>query len=192
MKILFFFLIGIGTWGSVLAQETFSGRQYINHTEFGVLLGRVKYSNGSQQNVVDSKTSLTLQTFNGLQLSRRFAAGVTLGMDWYKTALINPVAAGIRYDLFGKSNARFFALADAGYGFSWFHEDSDGYKTKGGWMVNPGVGLKIGQVNSAAFTLSFSYKRQEVSADKPLLWNQTERYEKRVYNRIGARLGISF
>ena len=192
MKILFSLFISILILSSVNAQDVEVKNKFINHTEFGGLFGRVKYSNGSQQNTVDSRTSLTLQTFNGIQLSRKLGAGITLGADWYKSALINPVAAGIRYDLSGRSNARFFVIADAGYGFTWLHQDSDGYKTKGGWMINPGIGLRIGKVNTSSFTLSLTYKRQEVSAEKPLLWNQTERREERVYNRIAARIGISF
>ncbi|SEJ56768.1 hypothetical protein SAMN04487995_5346 [Dyadobacter koreensis] len=192
MKILFSLFISILILSSVNAQDVEVKNKFINHTEFGGLFGRVKYSNGSQQNTVDSRTSLTLQTFNGIQVSRKLGAGIILGADWYKSALINPVAAGIRYDLSGRSNARFFVIADAGYGFTWLHQDSDGYKTKGGWMINPGIGLRIGNVNTSSFTLSLTYKRQEVFAEKPLLWNQTERREERVYNRIAARIGISF
>jgi len=192
MKILFSLFISILILSSVNAQDVEVKNKFINHTEFGGLFGRVKYSNGSQQNTVDSRTSLTLQTFNGIQVSRKLGAGIILGADWYKSALINPVAAGIRYDLSGRPNARFFVIADAGYGFTWLHQDSDGYKTKGGWMINPGIGLRIGNVNTSSFTLSLTYKRQEVFAEKPLLWNQTERREERVYNRIAARIGISF
>lgn len=192
MKILFSLFISILVVSAVNAQDVVVKNRFVNHTEFGGLFGRVKYSNGSTQNTVDGRTSLTLQTFNGIQVSRKLGAGITLGADWYKNALINPVAAGIRYDLSGRPNSRFFVIADAGYGFTWLHQDSDGFKTKGGWMVNPGIGLRIGNVNTSSFTLSLTYKRQEVSAEKPLLWNQIERNEERVYNRIAARIGISF
>ena len=192
MKIFFCLLISVLVLNSIYAQDVTVKNKFVNHTEFGGLFGRVKYSNGSSQNTVDSKTSFTLQTFNGIRLGKKLDVGLTLGADWYKTALINPVAAGIRYDLSGKTNARFFLIADAGYGFTWLHQDSDGFKTKGGVMVNPGIGLRIGNVQSSSFTLSLTYKRQEVSAEKPLLWNQIERVEERVYNRIAARIGISF
>jgi len=192
MKIFFSLLISVLVLNSIYAQDVTVKNKFVNHTEFGGLFGRVKYSNGSQQSTVDSKTSFTLQTFNGIRLGKKLDVGLTLGADWYKTALINPVAAGIRYDLSGKTNARFFLIADAGYGFTWLHQDSDGFKTKGGLMVNPGIGLRIGNIQSSSFTLSLTYKRQEVSAEKPLLWNQIERVEERVYNRIAARIGISF
>ncbi|WP_221389717.1 hypothetical protein [Dyadobacter sp. NIV53] len=192
MKVLILLLIIIVTIESVTAQKEPFKIKYTNHTELGVLLGRAKFNYGSQQNQVDSRTSLTAQTFNGIQINQRLSAGVTVGMDWYKTALINPIAAGIRFDLTKRTNSRLFASADAGYGFGWFHEDSDGYDTKGGLMLNPGVGMKYGKPGGNAFTITLSYKRQEVHADKPLQWEQTVRYEDRVYNRLALRIGMNF
>ncbi|MCF0051338.1 hypothetical protein LXM25_14805 [Dyadobacter sp. LJ53] len=168
--------------------------KYTNHTEFGGLFGRVKYGfPGNQgQNQVDNRLNLTLQTFNGVMLSNRLAAGVTVGVDWYKTALLNPVAAGIRFDLTKKGDVRLFATADAGYAFAWFHDDSDGFGTTGGLMINPGVGLRMGKPGGTAVTFTMSYKRQEAHITKVPLWNQVERWEDRVYNRLALRLGISF
>lgn len=166
--------------------------RYANHTEFGVLLGRVNYNFGTMENRSDSKVSPALQTFNGLQLTTRLAAGVTLAMDWYKSALISPIAAGLRYDLTHKGPARLFVSADAGYGVSWLHHDPDGYKTKGGLMLNPGFGLKYGKPGNSAFTISLSYKRQEVNVSKPLQWEQTYRLEERIYNRLAFRIGMAF
>lgn len=178
---------------SVPAQNL-SKSKYVNHTEFGGLFGRVKYvdfNNGSQEQV-DNRLSLTLQMFNGVQLHRRLAAGVTVGMDWYKAALLNPVAAGIRYDLTSGGNVRLYATADAGYAFAWFHDDPEGLNTKGGLMINPGLGLKIGKPGAVAVTLALSYKRQEARVTKVPLWDQKERYEDRVYNRMALRLGFTF
>ncbi|MBO9614543.1 MAG: hypothetical protein J7619_17720 [Dyadobacter sp.] len=174
--------------------QTANSPRFVNHTEFGGLFGRVKYSNpytGNQEQV-DSKTSLTIQTFNGVQLNRRLSAGVTLGMDWYKAALLNLVAGGVRYDLVGRKNVQLFGTVDAGYAFAWFHDDSEGFDTKGGLMVNPGLGIKAGKPGSAAFTLALTYKRQEAHVTKVPLWDQKERFEDRVYNRLALRLGISF
>jgi hypothetical protein len=192
MKIFFSLLIVILSTVSLLAQEVSFKRRYVNHTEFGGLFGRVKYSIGYGNDKVDKKSSVTLQTFNGIQLNQRLHLGVTAGMDWYQMVLINPVAAGVRYDLSKRENARFFAIADVGYGFTWLHEDSDGYKSKGGLMINPGLGLRIGKINTSSFTLSLTYKRQVSSAVEPARYNQVERREDRVYNRLAARFGISF
>lgn len=188
--ILFYLVIS----GQVIAQEVSFKKHYINHTEFGGLFGRVKFKNeyNSNQEQVDSKLSLTIQTYNGIQLSNRLSTGVMVGMDWYKTALINPIAVGARYDLTKGKAARLYATADVGYGFAWFHDDSEGYNTKGGLMINPGFGIKYGKPGGAAFTIGVTYKRQEVSVTKPPMSNQTERSEERVYNRMALRLGMSF
>jgi len=182
-------LAGMGSYAQAATRMKF-----VNHTEFGGLFGRVKYNNiytGNEERT-DSKTSLTVQTFNGLLVTKRLSTGVTLGMDWYKTALLNPIAAGIRYDLCGRKNVQLYGTLDAGYAFAWFHDDSENYNTKGGMMVNPGIGLKVGKPGAAAFTMALTYKRQEAHVDKPPMWDQKERFEDRVYNRLALKLGISF
>lgn len=188
-----FILIGVLFLTSYLAiaQEVKYKPRYTNHTEAGGLFGRVKYDNFGSD-VSESKQSLTIQTFNGIQLNPRLSAGLTLGMDWYKAALINPISAGMRYDLTKGKSARLFTTLDAGYGFAWFHQDNDGYKTKGGLMLNPGIGMRYGKLGGTNFTMVLSYKRQVADVDEPLLWNQVERSESRVYNRLGIRIGMSF
>jgi hypothetical protein len=194
-KILFIAGLLISSLPS-FAQTTFQ-RHYINHTEVGVLFGRVRYDanngwGGSPSYQVQNRANLTLQTFNGVQYSPRLGVGVTTGIDWYTSALLNPIALGARYDLTGKKNVRFYASADAGYGFAWFHQSPDGYNTRGGLMLNPGIGLRMGKPDGAAYTLSFSYKRQNASVSKPPLTDETTRTEDREYNRLVVRMGISF
>ncbi|MCF2490569.1 hypothetical protein [Dyadobacter sp. CY347] len=168
--------------------------KYTNHTEFGGLFGRAKFQNPGNPNerFVDNRLNMTLQTFNGVMLNSRLAAGVTVGIDWYKTALLNPISAGVRFDLTRKGEVRLFTTADIGYGFAWFHDDSDGFGTTGGLMINPGIGLRMGKPGGTAVTFTMSYKRQEAHITKVPLWNQVERWEDRVYNRLALRLGISF
>ena len=192
MRTLIIVLISVLATSAATAQKEPFKRRYVNHTELGGLFGRVKYNLGYTDNVVESKTSLTAQMFNGVQFSNRFSGGIIIGMDWYKTALINPVAAGIRYDLAGKQNARLYATGDVGYGFGWFQQDSDNFKTKGGLMINPGIGMRYGKPGGNSFTIGLSYKRQNVHVEKPLQWGQTVRYEDRVYNRLAFRIGMSF
>lgn len=189
--ILLFFLV---TGSQVIAQEKTFKKVYVNHTEFGGLFGRIKYGGTSNwdSEVVENKLSLTMQMFNGVQLSNRLSAGATVAVDWYKTALINPIAAGARYDLVVDKSARLYATVDAGYGFAWLHDDLTGYETKGGLMLNPGFGMKYGKPGKAAFTIALTYKRQEVNVSKPAFSDQTERFEERVYNRMALRLGMSF
>ncbi len=163
---------------------------YVNHTETGVLFGRV----GPLDNNVGvaNKVNFTAQTFNGILVRPRLATGITLGVDWYNAVLINPVAAGIRYDIKRRQNTSFFATGDIGYGFTWFQKDNPRYETRGGWMLNPGFGFRMGSMGSTGFTMVFFYKMQKAKVDKPITGNMIERYEERTYNRVGVRLGISF
>jgi hypothetical protein len=192
MRTFILFLVCILPCSQGFSQKIKFRKSFINHTEFGGLSGRVKYSDGGADSRVESKFSLTAQTFNGLRLSDDLSAGVAVGMDWYKTVLVNPIAAGVRYDLTKRGPAKLFATLDAGYGVTWLHQDSDGYNSRGGMMLNPGFGLKYGRPGGAAFTISLSYKRQDVKVNKPLQWQQTYRFEERVYNRVALRLGMTF
>jgi hypothetical protein len=164
-------------------------KHFVNHTEFGGLIGRVTSGVG-QSEVTEQKTSITAQTFNGIQWSRSLSVGITAGMDWYKSTLVNPFALGLRYQLGKGPEHRFFTMLDTGYGATWFHKDNAGFESKGGWMVNPGIGMSLGKFKG--LTLTVSWKRQEVFVEKPILWNQLDRYEHRNYQRLVFRIGMAF
>lgn len=170
---------------------------FVNYTELGGLFGRVAYPTvvGSTAEQVENKVSLTLQTFNGVQLSPRLAVGGVVGIDWYANALLLPVGAGLRYDLTRavQKAVNVFVSADVGYGLTWLNKASTGNElANGGLMLNPGLGLRFGKPGKGAFLLSLSYKRQVADANKPLGWNDIRRDEHRVYNRLAVRLGLSF
>ena len=170
---------------------------FVNYTEVGGLFGRVSAPvfAGSPDEFVENKLSLTLQTFNGVQVRPRLAVGGVVGIDWYANALLMPVGAGVRYDLArpNQKNVAVFAAADVGYGFTWLNKSSTGNDlTRGGLMLNPGIGLRFGKPDKGAFVLSVSYKRQTVESTRPLQWNDIRRDETRVYNRLAVRLGVSF
>lgn len=175
------------------AQSTGRKVSYVNYTELGGLFGRVA-SGVVGNETVTNKMSLTLQTFNGVQLTKRLAVGALVGIDWYKAALLMPVGAGVRYQVspHTNKNVSVFVSGDAGYGLAWLNKSSTGYAVKGGVMLNPGIGIRLGKPNAAAFTISVGYKRQLAQAEKPLRWNELIRDESRVYNRLALRIGTSF
>jgi hypothetical protein len=188
-----------GSTQAIYAQFPVTKRVYpfVNYTEVGGLFGRVAYPDffGSPNQVVENKLSLTMQTFNGVRLRPRLAVGGIVGVDWYASALLMPVGAGVRYDLTrpNQKNVQVFASADVGYGLTWLSKSSSGFElTKGGLMLNPGIGLRFGKPDRGAFVLSVGYKRQSVESTKPLQWNDIRREESRVYNRLAVRLGMSF
>jgi hypothetical protein len=169
---------------------------YVNMTELGGLFGRVVYDipwSNPPVSEVENRVNLTIQTFNGVQLKPRLAVGATVGVDWYNTALLMPLAAGARYDLArSKKNVTLFGSLDAGYSVNWLHTDGTGYNTRGGMMLNPGLGLKIGLKSGSALTLSLTYKRQDAQVTKPLGWGEIEKWEDRTYNRMALRMGVMF
>ncbi len=170
---------------------------FVNYTELGGLFGRVAYPTfaGSPTEQVENKVSLTIQSFNGVQLQPRLAVGGVVGIDWYANALLLPVGAGLRYDLTRATlrNVNVYVAADVGYGLTWLNKASTGNElANGGLMLNPGLGLRFGKPGHGAFVLSLSYKRQVVDASKPLGGNDIRRDEHRVYNRLAVRLGCSF
>ena len=173
-------------------------RPFVNYTEIGGLFGRVAYAvntwNGGGQEQVENKASLTVQTFNGVQVTPRLAVGGVVAVDWYSAALMLPVGAGLRYDLArpNDKNVRVFVSADAGYGLNWLNKPSTNNEVKGGLMLNPGIGMRLGKPGKGAFVLSLSYKRQAVQAARPLQFNDISRDESRVYNRLAVRLGVMF
>ncbi len=165
---------------------------YVNYTELGGLFGRVA-SGAATEQVVENRLSFTAQTFNGVQLTQRLAMGGLVGIDWYKAALLMPIGAGLRLDLAHPNrNVRVLAIADGGYGFAWLHKGSTGYEIRGGWMINPGIALRVGKPSSSAFVLSLTYKRQTADVQKPIVGNDIQRDEHRIYNRMAVRLGVSF
>jgi hypothetical protein len=186
----------VGISSGLHAQNAVFKPHYVNMTEVGGLFGRVVYDvrwSVPLAQEVQNRLSLTIQTFNGVQLKPRLAVGATVGVDWYKTALLTPIAAGVRYDLVSTpKNVHLFGTLDAGYGFNWLQVDGTGYDTKGGMMLNPGLGLKFGFKSGSAMLLSLTYKRQEAKVTKPLGWQEVEKWEDRVYNRMALRLGFMF
>jgi hypothetical protein len=176
------------------SQSMYHRPAYVNYTELGGLFGRVASGATTAQTTVENRLSFTAQTFNGVQLLPRLAVGGVVGIDWYKAALLMPIGAGIRFDLARHSerNVRLLAIADAGYGFAWLHKGSTGYETKGGWMINPGVALRVGKPSATAFVLSLTYKRQTADIQKPITGNDIRRDEHRIYNRLCFRAGITF
>lgn len=178
------------------AQDAGNRNRFTNHTEVGALFGKVEYATNPYGNPVtygrQTKTNLSIQTFNGLYIVPKLAAGLTLGLDWYNEAIINPVALGARYDLLARYNARIFATVDAGYGFTWFDKDLNQNNLIGGWMINPGIGWRLGRPGTGGFTIALTYKRQEATLKMPLDRAILKQEESRLYNRLGVRVGIVF
>ncbi len=212
MKKIFilFFCTMLSTY---MAQAQEKSHPFVNMTELGGLFGRVNIPTYSyyypphssswypypavQSYRVKNVSSISAQTFNGVYLNPKTAVGVTLGADWYNSALITPLAAGVRQVIARKKagGSSLMASLDAGWGAAWFHEDNPGQKTTGGLMLNPAVGLRFPMRSGSSLLLNFGYKYQ--GAETKELISPENHYnisglETKNFNRVQVRLGFEW
>jgi hypothetical protein len=215
-KISLLFCLVLLICSQAFAQEEkssfFKEHPFVNMTEFGGLFGRVRVPSGYYYYPSSSSfwpgpstitykmknaANISVQTFNGIYLNHKTAAGVTIGADWYDAALIVPVSAGLRRVLVEKKNggSSLIASLDAGYGTTLLQEDDENIKTKGGIMINPAIGFKFPMRNGSAWLLNFGYKYQKLTVDDLIRENDIYNIrgsESRNHNRVQIRLGFQF
>lgn len=134
---------------------------YINHTEFGSMIGRVKVWN----NNFDPRINFSFQTFNGVKIDQHHAVGFLVGLDTYPNFNLVPMAFGWRGFLDkGKRNTPFGGF-DIGKGSAILEkrEVNDWSETwyEGGFLVSPQIGVRRNsKKRNHAFTWSLGFKRQ--------------------------------
>jgi len=187
----------------------FRKHKFVNMTEFGGLFGRLKFqtyyggfypypypNNYPDQYQIKNKVNLSMQTFNGVYLDRKTAAGVTIGVDGYGETVLMPLALGVRRSLLQKKEggSSLQAGIDAGYSTTWLNEDNTGYNTKGGLLVSPTIGYRLPMRNGSAWLINIGYRFQraeyEMERQGDVYWSESN--EVRKYKRMILRLGIEF
>ncbi|HLO45878.1 MAG TPA: hypothetical protein VK175_16175 [Leadbetterella sp.] len=211
-KILILTLLGSFVFNVSFGQkEKLFKFPFVNQTEFGVLFGRVKNNNYyyypsyssywpnptpngfSLQNVAN----LSLQTFNGFQVRKKTTIGLTTGLDMYSSAILVPIAGGIRHIIFEKNDngAKFQASLDAGYGATFANATNSYENVKGGILLNPSVGFKFPTRNGSAWLVNFGYKYQYMEISQN--FEETDIYnissiETKNLKRFQVRVGFQF
>lgn len=188
----------------------FRKHKFVNMTEFGGLFGRVKYqiyyggwypypypNNNPAQYQLKNKVNLSMQTFNGIYIDRKTAAGITIGVDGYGETVLMPLAMGVRRSILQKKDggSSLQAGIDAGYATTWLNEDNTGYTTKGGLLVSPTLGYKLPMRNGSAWLINIGYRFQRAEYKQERNGNEvywSESNEVRNYKRMVLRLGIEF
>lgn len=180
--------------------KNFVKENHVNYTDFGGLFGKsyqIFYNGTNYGSTVPSRINFTIQTFNGFKVYKNVAVGATVGIDWFSQYQIVPISLGIRVSS-GDSKAKkvkTFAGIDAGYGFMWLNEKTNGnQEINGGLALSPMVGLLIPTGGNANFTLSVGYKRNvynsKIVTDTPEYpYTNETNYN---LNRMAIRLGINF
>jgi hypothetical protein len=194
----------------LFAQEKtsfFTKYPFVNQTQVGLLIGREKngyypvyYGPIPTEGYYDNYTlntvaNVSLQTFNGLEVSNKTTLGITTGLDLYDFSLITPLAVGIRQIIKekNKQGAKIQLSLDAGIGTTLFDENSSFQKTKGGTMLNPSLGFKFPTKNGSAWLVNFGYKYQYLKISQ----TQTDNYyisreETRNHKRFQFLVGFEF
>ncbi len=188
----------------------FRKHKFVNMTEFGGLFGRIKFqtyysgwypypypNNYPDQYQIKNKVNLSMQTFNGVYMDRKTAAGITLGVDGYGETVLMPLALGVRRSLLQKKEggSGLQAGIDVGYSTTWLNEDNTGFHTKGGILVSPTIGYRLPMRNGSAWLINIGYRfqRAEYKMDRngnEVFWSESN--EVRKYKRMVLRLGIEF
>ncbi|PXY01617.1 hypothetical protein DF185_09095 [Marinifilum breve] len=150
---------------------------------------------GNKGNNNDAPFSL-LCTANYL-LKNGVSLGGGLGYEAFDEAHL-PVFGEIKYhtQLKGLNSYLFclsgysFALDDRGDG-DYYYGPND-IKSKGGWMINPGIGLMFGNKSNMRYSFSLGYRYQKAKHEWFDEYRDDREYLKEKYHRLSIHLGIIF
>lgn len=130
---------------------------YVNHTEFGPLVGKV--------NDDGERLNFSIQSFNGVKLNPYHEVGFLVGLDTYPGFKLMPLAMGWRGILEEGDEVSPYASMDIGYGSAWMekrvitNQMESWYQ--GGTYISPAIGLrKKANKSKLEYTWSIGFKRQ--------------------------------
>jgi hypothetical protein len=167
---------------------------YYNVTDLGFLIG-------STSNI--NRAPFSFLTVNGFQFTENFGAGIGVGVEFFTESYL-PMVLEAKY-YFRKASFSPFAFVRGGYLIA-LEESANHYinhdypvwssflpppyyecKPKGGWMINPGLGIRNMFNEHFGLVLSAGYRFQslhyEYSDDSELFINS---------NRLDLKIGIIF
>lgn len=128
----------------------------------------------------------------GFQFNRFLGVGLGVGMDYYYIGAgqnIMPVYAEARGYFKAENFTPMYSLA-AGYGFAFEKEENNITDAKGGFLLYPALGFRMGGSANANYFLDFGVKIQRATFTYQDWWDT--RVNKMTYNRLVLRTGILF
>ena len=165
---------------------------YYNLTEAGILAGN---------HVNKYKAPFSLMNINGWQFKNRFSIGAGAGVEMMSETYL-PVVADFRYRIKQQGANPFFAI-QGGYSFALDKPDAQyvysytgiwggsgstlAMKAKGGFLVNPMVGISTAINENLALNFSLGYRmmRQRYKREDNYLIDAD-------YNRLTVKIGLLF
>lgn len=124
--------------------------------------------------------------------------GVGGGYEAYDEAQM-PLFGEIKYYTKIKG-IKSFLFCQSGYSFSLEDKDDQNYylngdndiDSKGGWLINPGVGFVFGNSVKTNFTLNIGYRFQKMKQKWHNTYTDDTEYLKHEINRLSIHLGLIF
>ncbi|NOQ26240.1 MAG: hypothetical protein GQ564_12825 [Bacteroidales bacterium] len=140
--------------------------------------------------------SLSLMFLNGYQFDWGLALGAGVGIDLIDETYM-PLVADIRYS-FKDSKLSHFVFFQGGYAmplespdpYDYNYSDSNP-ESKGGYIINPGIGLKLKLNDNNAFSFAIGYKYMQVKHEY-IEYSGQKINRTSEYNRITLGIGFHF
>jgi hypothetical protein len=135
-----------------------------------------------------------LHNVTGYQFNRWIGVGLGVGVDAYsfdEVDVVFPVYGEARGYFLEKNNSPYYSFS-AGYGFLMKWENSDNLRTKGGWMIHPALGWRIGSGGGGNFIFDVGYKFQKAVHEIEFPWGEEKLRTDRLFRRFVIRTGLIF
>lgn len=166
--------------------------RFLSLTQVGVLAGNSKN---------ERSAPLSVETSLNYLLHKNFSAGLGVGIDFLNEAYL-PVSANVMCK-FLQSNVTPYAVLQGGYMFNldnpemyidhysyssiWYPGYSSKVEAKGGWFVNPSVGLMIRHRLGYGFSFALGYRYHKLKYAGDNDYNLFADY-----NRLSIKVGVIF
>ncbi|RRG24007.1 hypothetical protein DWB61_02515 [Ancylomarina euxinus] len=159
-----------------------------NLLQTGVILG-----SSNNQN----KAPFSIMYSFSYQLRNQFSVGLGLGYESFKEAQM-PVFIRLEHPI-KHGDVDIFAFTNMGYSFSLENREAHNYQysnldfdSKGGWLINPGMGIKFPIGPSSKLLLSVGYRYQKIKHKAYNTYTLDNEIHYDSYNRISLHLGLEF
>jgi len=176
----------------IVPEGSFAFRGYYNITDMGLLIGAPGNSNTAP---------FSFQTINGWHVTEQFSTGLGVGVEFLSGSYM-PITLDARYYVRNTNFSPFFFInggyalplddkSQSGYYYDEVWRDGqyeyDLFQARGGWLVNPGFGIRSMFSDNFGLTFSVGYRFER-------LYYKSEKGRGRItdYNRLALRIGIIF
>jgi hypothetical protein len=194
-----------GSWRKAKAVYAFPEYGYFHHASFSFSFGSWPLS--PREDIVfdpffgptprpQSRTAIgfNVQYVGGFQFNRMLGIGGGLSFDGYNLEdgeSMVTLFAHYRGYLTRSIVAPYLGL-NAGYGQP-FRNDRQGITSaRGGWMIHPELGLRLGANDRTNFTVSVGYRFQQAEYTQVFAFNGDIQYRDITYKRLMFSMGLLF